>query len=258
MKTPFNVKNVACTIVVFIFGQKQKTNLNNFVRSKTLLLYFCFLFKKTSDTSMEKMANRKRIVIFASGSGTNAENIIKYFKSSDVAAVVQVFSNKKEAKALERAQNLGVAANFFGKEALMASDGVLKKLKELKPDLIVLAGFLLKFPEIILKAFPNKVINIHPALLPKFGGKGMYGNFVHEAVLANKERETGISIHYVNENYDEGAIIFQKKIKLSEADTAETVAQKVHQLEYEWFPKIIEEVLRKTSTPNPSFKGGEL
>ena len=119
---------------------------------------------------MEKMANRKRIVIFASGSGTNAENIIKYFKSSDVAAVVQVFSNKKEAKALERAQNLGVAANFFGKEALMASDGVLKKLKELKPDLIVLAGFLLKFPEIILKAFPNKVINIHPALLPKFGG----------------------------------------------------------------------------------------
>jgi phosphoribosylglycinamide formyltransferase-1 len=250
LKTPFNVKNVATDLAVFICGQKPKTNLINFGGSKTLLLYFCNLFNKTNSRKLLKMGSSKRIVIFASGSGTNAENIIKYFQNSDLAEVVQVFSNKKEAKVLERAQNLGIAADFFGKEALMASDGVLKKLKELKPDLIVLAGFLWKFPEIILNAFPYKVINIHPALLPKYGGKGMYGNFVHEAVLANKEKETGISIHYVNENYDEGALIFQKEVKLSKEDTPETVAQKVHQLEYQWFPKIIEEVLRKVSNPN--------
>src|SRR5690606_22240890 len=143
-----------------------------------------------------------------------------------------------------RAKNLKVTSLYFSKEALFSEEFVLKNLKEIKPDLIVLAGFLLKFPEIILKEFPNKVINIHPALLPKYGGKGMYGNFVHEAILKNKEAETGITIHYVNENYDEGAIISQKKISISENDTAETIAEKVHKLEYEWFPKIIEEILR--------------
>jgi phosphoribosylglycinamide formyltransferase-1 len=170
-----------------------------------------------------------------------------------------VLSNKKDAKVLERAINLGVPAISFTKDELFSEGGVLKSLKEIKPDIIVLAGFLLKFPEIILKEFPNKVINIHPALLPKYGGKGMYGSFVHESVVKNNEVETGITIHYVNENYDEGAIISQKKVVLSENETPETVAKKVHTLEYEWFPKIIEEVLReKTSTPNPSFKGGEL
>ncbi|MCG2419983.1 phosphoribosylglycinamide formyltransferase [Aequorivita sp. F47161] len=201
---------------------------------------------------------KKRIVIFASGSGTNTENIIKYFQRAQFAEVVQVLSNKKDAKVLERAKNLNVAAISFSKDELFASEGVLKILKETKPDIIVLAGFLLKFPEIILKEFPNKVINIHPALLPKYGGKGMYGNFVHEAVVKNNEVETGITIHYVNENYDEGAIISQKKVTLSDNETPETVAEKIHKLEYEWFPKIVEEVLRKTSTPNPSFKGGEL
>ncbi len=201
---------------------------------------------------------KKRIVIFASGSGTNTENIIKYFQRTQFAEVVRVLSNKKDAKVLERAEKLCVNASSFTKDELFLEEGVLKILKESRPDIIVLAGFLLKFPEIILNEFPNKVINIHPALLPKYGGKGMYGNFVHEAVVENKEAETGITIHYVNENYDEGAIISQKKVKLSKSETPETVAEKIHALEYEWFPKVIEEILRKTSTPKPSFKGGEL
>ena len=193
---------------------------------------------------------KKRIVIFASGNGTNAENIIKYFQRTQFAEVVRVLSNKKDAKVLERAEKLNVKAASFTKDELFSEEGVLKILKEIQPDIIVLAGFLLKFPEIILEEFPNKVINVHPALLPKYGGKGMYGNFVHEAVVKNKEAETGITIHYVNENYDEGAIISQKKVTLSEKETPETVAEKIHKLEYEWFPRIIEEVLRKTSTPN--------
>ncbi len=200
---------------------------------------------------------KKRIVIFASGSGTNAENIIKYFQRTQFAEVVLVLSNKKDAKVLERSVNLNIKAISFTKEELFSEEDVLKILKDAKPDLIVLAGFLLKFPERILKEFPKKVINIHPALLPKYGGKGMYGNFVHEAVVKNNETKTGITIHFVNENYDEGAIIFQKKVKLSKTETPETVAEKIHTLEYEWFPKVIEEVLRKTSTPNASFKGGE-
>jgi len=260
LKTPFNVKNVKLVRFKFHNSPKfGKTNLNNFGLSKTLLAYFCFLFNIifTSEKIFGK-GMKKRIVIFASGSGTNAENIINYFQRTTFAAVILVLSNRKEAKVLERAKSLNVNAIFFTKEELFSEEGVLKILKKTKPDLIVLAGFLLKFPEIILKEFPDKVINVHPALLPKYGGKGMYGNFVHEAILKNKELETGITIHYVNENYDEGAIILQKKISLSEIDSAETIAEKVHKLEYEWFPKVIEEVLReKTSTPNPSFKGGE-
>ena len=184
----------------------------------------------------------KRIVIFASGSGTNAENIIRCFQGSDIAKVTLVLSNKKTATVLDRAKRLNVPFLSFTKEELV-SNKILDILLKEDPDLIVLAGFLLKFPETILNQFPNKVINIHPALLPKYGGKGMYGSRVHEAVLENNDSETGITIHFVNENYDEGAIIFQKKVILSEGDSAETVAEKVHQLEYEFFPKIIETLL---------------
>ena len=191
----------------------------------------------------------KRIVIFASGNGTNAENIIKYFQKTSFAKVVLVLSNKKNAKVLNRAEKLNVQAHSFSKEELLSEEGVLKTLQKSNPDLIVLAGFLLKFPEHIIKEFPYKVINIHPALLPKYGGKGMYGNFVHEAVLKNKEVETGISIHYINENYDEGAIIFQKSVEICLEDTADTIAEKIHKLEHEWFPKIIEEVLSPHSNP---------
>lgn len=185
----------------------------------------------------------KRIVIFASGSGTNTQNVIQYFQQSNVAEVVHVLTNKKDAKVLARAEALHVKASSFSKTDLYSEEGVLKTVKEAQPDLIVLAGFLLKFPEIILREFPNKVINIHPALLPKYGGKGMYGHHVHQAIVANNEPETGITIHYVNEKYDEGAIILQKKIKISSSDTAEAIAKKVHQLEYEWLPKMIEKLL---------------
>lgn len=201
---------------------------------------------------------KKRIVIFASGSGTNTENIIKYFQRTQFAEVVLVLSNKNDAKVLERAEKLNVKAASFNKEELLSDEGVLKTLKASQPDLVVLAGFLLKFPEIIIKEFPNKVLNIHPALLPKYGGKGMYGSFVHEAVLNNREKETGITIHYVNENYDEGAIISQKKIKLSETETPETIAEKVHKLEYEWFPKVIEQVLKNPENFLPSLKGRKI
>ena len=187
----------------------------------------------------------KRMVIFASGSGTNAENIIKYFQKTNLAEVTLVLSNKSDAKVLYRAKTLSVPSESFNKSDLINSDRIATILRNESPDLIVLAGFLLKFPEFILKEFPNKVINIHPALLPKYGGKGMYGMHVHESVVKNKEAETGITIHYVNENYDEGAIIFQERFQLSENDTAESVASKIHELEYEFFPKVIEEVLEK-------------
>jgi phosphoribosylglycinamide formyltransferase 1 len=187
---------------------------------------------------------KKRIVIFASGSGTNAQNIIEYFHQGSLAEIVHVYSNKKDAYVLERASLLKVKGSSFTREELTSEDGVLLQLRQDRPDLIVLAGFLWKFPEAILKEFPYKVINIHPALLPKYGGKGMYGKFVHEAVVANREKETGITIHYVNEAYDEGAIIFQASIKVRKSDTPESVAEKIHQLEYEHFPKVIEQVLK--------------
>ncbi|NNE32977.1 MAG: phosphoribosylglycinamide formyltransferase [Winogradskyella sp.] len=185
----------------------------------------------------------KRVVIFASGSGSNAENLIKFFHNSDNVSVIQVLTNNPHAKVLDRCKNLKVSALSFNRFAFSKSKDVLNVLKASEPDLIVLAGFLWKFPEFILKEFEGKVINIHPALLPKYGGKGMYGKFVHEAVVANKETETGITIHYVNENYDEGAIIFQTKCSVLASDTAEDVAHKIHLLEMEHFPKIVKRLL---------------
>ena len=185
----------------------------------------------------------KRIVIFASGSGTNAENLIKFFHNSDNASVIQVLCNNPHAKVLDRAKKLQVSALSFNRIAFKKTDDVLNILKASKPDLIVLAGFLWKFPKNILNAFPNKVINVHPALLPKYGGKGMYGMHVHEAVVANKEIETGITIHYVNEHYDEGATIFQAKCEVFSTDTADDVATKIHELEMEHFPKVVEKLL---------------
>ena len=184
----------------------------------------------------------KRVVIFASGSGTNAENIIKYFGNSKTASVIQVLTNNTRAKVLERCKILNISAFAFNSQAFK-NDDVKTHLEAFNPDLIVLAGFLLKFPKSILDAFPNKVINIHPALLPKYGGKGMYGMHVHEAVVRNEENETGITIHYVNENYDEGNIIFQAKCEIDGMDTPKNVADKVHELEMEHFPRVIEEIL---------------
>ena len=184
----------------------------------------------------------KKIVIFASGSGTNAENIIKHFKSTNSGTVVSVFTNNPNAKVIERAKNFQISTEIFSKEELV--DGkVLQKLLDISPDLIVLAGFLLKLPIKIIESYPNAIINIHPALLPKYGGKGMYGMNVHRAIVENKEKETGITIHYVNENYDEGNIIFQKKVTLLVTDTPEVVAEKIHELEQKYFPLVIEELL---------------
>ncbi len=186
----------------------------------------------------------KRIVIFASGSGTNAENIIKYFQKNNIANVVRVLSNKKDAKVLDRSNGLNVSCMYFSRNDFYDSDKVLNLLIE-EADLIVLAGFLWRVPENIIKMFSNKIVNIHPALLPKYGGKGMYGMHVHNTVIANKEKETGITIHYVNEHYDEGAVILQKKVGVDESDTPESIAKKIHQLEYKYFPKVIEEILLK-------------
>jgi len=186
----------------------------------------------------------KKIVIFASGSGTNAENIIKYFENREIAAVVAVFSNNPNAKVLDRAIKFHLPIETFSKDEL--NEGlVLQKINAIQPDLIVLAGFLLKFPESIVETYPNKIINIHPALLPKYGGKGMYGMNVHRAVVENKEKETGITIHFVNENYDEGNIIFQERVALLETDSPETVAEKIHELEQDNFPKVIEHLLSR-------------
>jgi len=185
----------------------------------------------------------KRIVLFASGSGSNVENIANYFKDNPLVTVTAVFTNKRDAKVIDRCNRLKINALCFNKTSFSGSDCVINLVKGLKPDLIVLAGFLLKIPEDFVKSFPNKIVNIHPALLPKYGGKGMYGMHVHNAVKENKETETGITIHYVNENYDEGAIIHQAKTSVLYSDSPEDIAHKIHLLEYEHFPKIIEKLL---------------
>ena len=184
----------------------------------------------------------KKIIVFASGSGTNAENIIQYFNTEKSAKVVSVFTNNPSAKVIDRAKKHHIPTEIFSKEELLDRK-VLQKVQEIDPDLIVLAGFLLKFPEHIIEQYPDKIINIHPALLPNYGGKGMYGMHIHRAIVNNKEKETGISIHYVNEHYDEGGIIFQKNVALTEEDTPETVAEKIHDLEQKYFPEIISRLL---------------
>ncbi|GAB3658710.1 phosphoribosylglycinamide formyltransferase [Echinicola sediminis] len=184
----------------------------------------------------------KKIAILASGNGSNAEEIIKHFNGSSKAEVVSIASNKKEAYVLERAKNHEIP--FFSFTKAEMEEGILERtFSNLGIDLVVLAGFLLKVPDGLIQAFPDRIINIHPALLPKFGGKGMYGMRVHEAVKEKGEQETGITIHYVNEKYDEGRIIFQESIKVEETDRPEDIAHKVHALEYKYFPKVIESLL---------------
>ena len=189
----------------------------------------------------------KKIAIFASGSGSNAENIINYFKNDTENVVKIVFCNKPDAYVLERAKRLSVPTFVFGREEFSRSDLVLNELKRLDIDLIVLAGFLWKVPDAIIDAYPDRVINIHPALLPSYGGKGMYGMKVHEAVIAAGEKESGITIHHVDNHYDEGTTIFQAKCDIVPGDTPETLATKVHALEYEHFPRVIKDVLDNLS-----------
>jgi len=187
----------------------------------------------------------KRIALFASGAGSNVENIIRYFLNSRELEFPVVISNRHDALVHERAKKYRIPSYYF-KKSDFENGEVLNLLREKSIDFIVLAGFLLKVPDNLLKAYPNRIINIHPALLPKFGGQGMYGSRVHEAVVASGEKETGITIHYVNENYDEGRIIFQAKCPVLPDDSPEDVAAKVHALEYEHFPRVIGEVALET------------
>jgi phosphoribosylglycinamide formyltransferase-1 len=184
----------------------------------------------------------KKILLFASGTGSNVENILKYFKDHHDIGVVSVFSNNPEAPVLTIAAQHGVPTYVFDREAL-AGGAVLNQLNALQPDLIVLAGFLWKMPEAIVRSYPDKIINIHPALLPKYGGKGMYGMHVHRRILEEKEQVTGITIHYVNEHYDEGAYIVQQSVSIADCRTPEDIAAKVHVLEHLYFPQVIAQLL---------------
>ena len=187
----------------------------------------------------------KRIAIFASGNGSNAENICNYFSSSGGVSVVVLYTNKEDSYVIERMKTLEIPVVVFSKSDMINSLEIDISLSEKKIDFIVLSGFLLKIPERIILNYKNKIINLHPSLLPKYGGKGMYGNNVHRSVIENNESESGISIHFVNANYDEGDIIFQKICKLEQNETSESLSKKIHQLEHSFFPKIIEKIILK-------------
>ncbi len=189
----------------------------------------------------------KKIAIFASGSGTNAENLTFQFQNFKEIEVSLILTNKKDAYVIERAKRLNVPFEVFKKSQLIDnnSEFILEILKKAEIDFIVLAGFLLKVPVSLIKAFPDKIINIHPALLPNYGGKGMYGHYVHEAVIRAKDPNSGITIHLVNEEYDKGEVLFQAKCEILPNDTAKELASKIHQLEYKHFPLVVKEYIGK-------------
>lgn len=189
----------------------------------------------------------KKIIIFASGSGSNAESIIQYFKTIDSINVVSIFTNKVDAGVIERAKNHNIPYTIFSKKKF-EDPSFLEKIKHFEVDLIVLAGFLLKVPTYFIEYFNQKIINIHPSLLPKYGGKGMYGMYVHQAVWDNQETESGITIHYVNEQYDEGNIIFQEKVAITDCASPAEIAKKVLVLEHYNFPRVIEKLLSEDIT----------
>lgn len=187
----------------------------------------------------------KRIAVFASGSGTNAENLINYFSNQKRATVSLVLTNKPDAYVIERARKLSVETRIFDRNEFYDSSNVLDLLKEKKIDFIVLAGFLWLVPADLIEYYRGRILNIHPALLPDYGGKGMYGSRVHKAVIMNGETKSGITIHLVNEVYDAGDIIFQASCDIDPNESPESLAQKIHQLEYKYFPEIVEDVISK-------------
>jgi phosphoribosylglycinamide formyltransferase-1 len=197
----------------------------------------------------------RNIAILASGSGTNAENIIKYFSNRNTAKVSLVLSNKRQAQVLKRAEEHNIRTVFFEHKEFYVTGKVLRYLLLYKIDFIVLAGFLWLVPENIVEQYSGRIINIHPALLPSYGGKGMYGDTVHKSVLANHDKESGITIHYVNKMYDKGDIIFQTRCKVDQSETPVSLAQKVHALEYLHYPRVIEELVEKL--PDFLIKGPE-
>ncbi len=188
-----------------------------------------------------------KVAIFASGSGSNAENFVKYFEKSNNVKVDCFLSNSKKAYVHTRAELLGIDSFTFGRDEFYHSTFVEELLESRAIDYIVLAGFLWLVPVSLTKKFPNKIVNIHPALLPKYGGKGMYGDNVHQAVFANREPETGITIHYVNEHYDDGAIIYQERVGIQDVQGPDEIASRVHVLEYRCFPKVVEDLILRNS-----------
>ena len=187
------------------------------------------------------------VAIFASGAGSNAKKIVEHFNNHPFIQIKLIVCNKPEAGVLQIAKDNTIETLLIEKEKFFSGDEYINVLKEHTIDLIVLAGFLWKLPENLVRAYQNKIVNIHPALLPKYGGKGMYGHRVHEAVLFNKEKESGISIHYADELYDHGKIIFQTTCPVLENDTPASLAERIHQLEHLHYPKVIEEVITKAS-----------
>ena len=190
-----------------------------------------------------KRTTVKKIAILASGSGSNAENIANYFKGSDYAGVSFIIANNPDAYVIERAKRLGIEYAVVTKAQFMEADSIIDMLKERDIDFVVLAGFLLLVPAKLIQAYPGRIVNIHPALLPKHGGKGMYGDRVHKAVVESGDTESGITIHLIDEQYDKGTTFFQAKCPVLPTDTPDDVATKVHALEYEHFPHVIEEIL---------------
>lgn len=188
---------------------------------------------------------KKRIAIFASGSGSNAQKIMEHFKYHDQAEVALVLSNNPDAYVLQRADNFEVPTHVFDRHAFYQTDEIIDLLARLQIDLIVLAGFLWLVPQNLLDKYPNKIINIHPALLPAYGGKGMYGDRVHQAVLDAKEEESGITIHFVNEHFDEGEVVYQARFRIEAGDSLEVIKFKGQQLEHLHYPKVIENLLKK-------------
>lgn len=188
---------------------------------------------------------KKRIAIFASGSGSNAQKIMEHFKHHNEVEVVLILTNNPDAYVLQRADSFEIPSHIFDRQEFYHTDNVLDLLKNLKVDLIVLAGFLWLIPQNLLKEFPNNIINIHPALLPKYGGKGMYGDRVHDAVMEAKDPEGGITIHFVNEKYDEGEYIYQAKYRIDEDDNLEMIKFKGQQLEHLHYPRVVENLAKK-------------
>lgn len=185
----------------------------------------------------------KRLAVFASGSGSNAEKIAEYFAHHTDIDIALILSNNPQAGVIARARRLHIPVVLFDRKTFYDTPKIIEILQNERIDLVVLAGFMMLVPEAMVRAFPNKIVNIHPALLPKYGGKGMYGHFVHEAVVAAQEPESGISIHFVNERYDEGDIIFQATCPVTPEDTPDDVARKVQVLEHQHYPEVVEKLL---------------
>lgn len=200
---------------------------------------------------MQVKDKRCNVALFASGNGSNVERIYEYFSGDNSEITPNILiCNKKDAFVFERAKRLGLDAVYVSKQQLNDTEFMLKLMQDYRISYIILAGFLALVPSFLIREYPNRIINIHPALLPLYGGKGMYGSSVHKAVIADKNTESGVTIHTINENYDEGDILFQAKCSVEPIDTAESLAQKIHKLEYKYFPIVIEKLIKEEKIVN--------